>query len=330
MDKLDWQYQTHLRARYLFEQMSEMLKSAPSEEAKEAFLSSADNFYLQKLNEIYTDDFQLAVLMDKSDLMFHAQGDAAHHNSPDLSAINWLTSKAQSCFRSISHSYLSKYLEEKESKTISKNVHFRFNGYAPGSIYLGFSVEPIHSHGQLFDSNDAEDPTSNIRDLITNLSNIPKYIINGKVDKRAILEIIDDPAMRDTALRASYQLSPNGKNGIDELSIANHNRDTGLFTQVTKRQFKEAIEDPLSSVSQFGSFEGEIRQIDLDKNRFELRNVPTIGTIRCLLPDSVDGTKVIGEYCKVSGEYETNKNGRPSLLVVSDIIVKTPLQQELQ
>lgn len=327
MKNLDWQYQTHLRARYLFEQMEEMLKSAPSEAEKLKFLQSSDNFYLQKLNEIYRDEFQLAILMDKSDVMFHARGDGATHESPELNAVNWLTKIAQSSFRKISNSYLSKHFSDKELAKVTKGIGFKFQGYAPGSIYLGFSVESESRTDTLF--GDESSPIHAIKKLIMSLSDIPQFIINNKVDKKAILEIIDDPAMRDTALQVSYEISPNGNMGIDELSVANSERHKGTYTQITKRLFKEAIKQPLSGEKQTSSFYGEIREIDLDKVRFELRGVKGIGTIRCIKPKGFSAREIIGEYCKVTGEYETDKNGKPSLMQVTDIKIETPQQNNL-
>jgi hypothetical protein len=327
MNKLDWQYQTHLRARYIFEQLGAALESAPNEQERDEFLKSADNYYLQKLNELYTDEFQLAVLMDRSDILFHAEGEAASHVSPELSAITWLTNVAQSSFKKITQSYLSKHMDKKDYQAASKNLNFRFNGYAPGSIYLGFSVEPLQDGFDLFVGEQSS--IDSIRTIIKSLSDIPKYIVNGVVDKRAMLELIDDPAMRDTALQVSYNLSPNGKNGIDELSVANAERHSGTFTQITKRQFKEAIRDPLSNKKVSGEFTGEIREIDLDKERFELRGVKGIGTIRCIKPKTMDAKSIIGQYCRVIGEYETDKEGRPSLMRVDEIEIKTPEQYKL-
>ena len=327
MNKLDWQYQTHLRARYLFEQMEEMLRSAPNEEEKRQFLSSPDNYYLRKLNEIYTDDFQLAILMDKSDVLFHAEGDAASHDAPELSAVSWLTKVAQASFRKISRSYLSKHLDSIDLSSAIKKIDFRFNGYAPGSIYLGFSVEDSDESG--FHFQEEGNPIVQIRHIIKSLSDIPGYIVNNHVDKKAILELIDDPAMRDTALQVSYDLSPTGRSGIDELSVANSERRKGTFTQVTKRYFKEAIANPMSHGLSKGSFFGEIREIDLDKERFELRGVKQIGSIRCIKPKSLSGRDLIGEFCKVTGSYEVDKNGRPSLMMVDEISIEKPKQKDM-
>lgn len=326
MNKIDWQYQTHIRARHLFEELNNMLESAPTQEDKERFLSDPDNYYLQKLNKIYTDDFQLAALKDKSDIVFHAEGDAAQHDATEISAISWLTQKAQRNFKRISKSYLAKHLHEKYIAQASKQINFTFNGYAPGSIYLGFSITPADISNTLFDE---ESPAiESIREIITSLTEIPSFIIDGKVDKLAMLEIVPDPAMRDTVLSVSHDLSPSGKSGIDELAISNNNNGSGTFTQVTKRQFKDAINNPLSKNRKRGSFFGEIREVDLDKQRFDLRGVRGIGNIRCIKPKHIQGSSILGEYVKVTGDYETDKDGNPSLMLVETIEIKTPIQEK--
>lgn len=325
--KYNWQHQTHLKARYLFNQLEEMLKSAPNEEERNKFLATQDNIYFRKLNELYTDDFQLSALIDNSDIIFHADGENIHHGQPSLSAVNHLTKLAITNFKKLAGSYLSKYLTEKEVSKTSHHVDFRFNGYAPGSVYMGFSVAPLDSKFDFYAADDYVIPE--IRKLITSLSLIPQYLNESKVNKYALNEIFSDPAMRDTALQVCYAISPNGNNGIDELEITNSDRDKGLYNQKTKRLFKDAISNPLADKTKFGKFYGEIRQIDVDKKRFELRNVKGIGNIRCIKPGNYPANKLIEEFVEVTGEYEEDKNGKPSLLRVTEIKIKTPKQKDI-
>ena len=43
----------------------------------------------------------------------------------------------------------------------------------------------------------------------------------------------------------------------------------------------------------------------------------------------MDAKAIIGQYCRVIGEYETDKDGRPSLMRVDEIEIKTPEQYKL-
>jgi hypothetical protein len=71
-----------------------------------------------------------------------------------------------------------------------------------------------------------------------------------------------------------------------------------------------------------GAFVGQIREFDLDARRFHLRGVRECGTLRCIIPPDYyyhesDFKTALGEFARVTGRYETDKNGKPRLLIVS-------------
>ncbi len=78
------------------------------------------------------------------------------------------------------------------------------------------------------------------------------------------------------------------------------------------------------------TFTGQLSRIDLDKNRFDLREVNAQGvkSLRCILPTLTPekGREILGKQVIVTGRYEQNHNGKPSLMMVYDIKV---LEQKL-
>jgi hypothetical protein len=84
---------------------------------------------------------------------------------------------------------------------------------------------------------------------------------------------------------------------------------------------REALRKPISLKKRFGSFVGEVREVDLDSGRFHLKNIKGFGTLRCVMPgvSSELGQKILGNLISVSGDYECDDAGRPRLMFAQDI-----------
>ena len=79
-----------------------------------------------------------------------------------------------------------------------------------------------------------------------------------------------------------------------------------------------------------GSFEGVVREIDLDARRFEIRQVRNAGTIRCIYqPDQHEAVRhILDAQIRVSGNYETRENKQPRLIGVTEIdVIRSPEEQ---
>ena len=62
--------------------------------------------------------------------------------------------------------------------------------------------------------------------------------------------------------------------------------------------------------------------------RFHLRNIPSIGSLRCSMPLHVDNIRgLIGRGVRAEGFYETDRSGRPRLMQVEQI---TPYQTQAE
>ncbi|MCL2160956.1 MAG: hypothetical protein FWH56_03595, partial [Betaproteobacteria bacterium] len=80
-----------------------------------------------------------------------------------------------------------------------------------------------------------------------------------------------------------------------------------------------ALIQPQTKHSMDGEFEGEVREADLDKTRFQLRTKD--GVIRCVKPkmQTDEARKIFGRRIRARGKYETNREGKPRLLLVESI-----------
>jgi len=273
--------------------------------------------YNQLLEKLYSEDLPLARLLDGSDIMLHAEGPSTSDSSPTLHAVNWLCQTAEKQLKSLAKATFD--LSNDSAAKLANQLDLRLTGFAPGSIYVGFRLEPPSA--QLFDGE--MDPVfTQIKDVITRLSEIPGFVDDESINA-SINEALPDAAIRDAMLTAALHLAPTGKLGIHTLELSSP-QTMQPSTELSQRErvvIREALKRPILLSSTMGTFAGEIREIDLDARRFHLRNVRECGTLRCILPPEyfheAEFKTTLGVFAKVTGRYETDSNGRPRLLIVS-------------
>lgn len=271
----------------------------------------------EMLLEVIRTSLPLAHIMDTSDLVLHAEGPAVKGASPRLSAVNWLTSTVESVIRRLSGSLFE--LAEKDARRLARAVDLRLTGFAPGSIYAGVSIEPPPDDML---SADDEPVVKEIQIAVRNLPALTSFIRDEDVSPD-ICDLVPDPAQRDTSLTALYGLSPTGRRGIHTLDISSPGQRKGELSQRERVVLKEAIDNPVLHQRKPGAFVGELREIDLDAHRFHLRGVQGIGSLRCIISalDRPNAKNLLGEFVRVEGEYESNREGRPRLMIVTKVSV---------
>lgn len=313
----------------LFDQMRlaiDALERAGKMTADE-FFALEDNGYLAKLDELYAEDFQVARLLDESDLILHAEGPAVSQQMPDLRATTWLYETADRQLRELSVAPMM--LPDKESRAIRNKIDLRMTGMAPGSIRAGFKLMPPAD--DLFDG-ESEAVTLAIRERMNRLTWLPDYIREGGID-RGVHELFPDPVELDTVIQVAHDLAPTGRRGIDVLEMAVPGERPKRLSIHERNVLRAAIQRPDLEHRKSGRFVGEIREFDLDKHRFHLRNIQGVGTLRCVLREAPGKARVkelIGETVRVEGDYEEDRNGRPRLMLVERIeIIEQPIQTEM-
>ena len=79
----------------------------------------------------------------------------------------------------------------------------------------------------------------------------------------------------------------------------------------------QALASPVK-VSTSGTFDGLVREVDLDARRFEIRGVSGIGAIRCVYGPTHDQVvrAALDAKIRVSGRYDTIEGHQPRFMVV--------------
>jgi hypothetical protein len=282
--------------------------------------------YRAMLNELYSESVPLAGLMDTSDLIFHAEGPAAQHHAAFSTTVAWLCEEVERRIKQLAMASLG--LAGTEADAAERDLRILLNGMAPGSLWAGFSVDSatrMASGGgsgalPLIDANPA---IETIRAVVRELPLVSQFIGDERVSEE-INEAIADAEVRDASLMATFHLAPTGRRGIHTIEISSPKSSIpqAALTNRQRTVLREtAVRRPMLKATRTGTFIGQLREVDLDARRFQLRGVPSIGTLRCVLDDlNVDiARKHIGMGAEVTGTYETDRDGKPRLMRVESI-----------
>jgi hypothetical protein len=320
----------HARAAMIHGQIAEAISI---QRKRGVDLSGLVRTYQSLLASLYEDDLPLASLADRSDVIFHAEGPSARHHAAASATVAWLCEEAERRLRQLSAAALN--WTGFAGEAAQKDLAVLMNGVAPGSLYIGFSLdsEARLALGGVDDESIVpggfEGILARARAAMVSLTTVPGFVGAESVSAD-IGEAIEDPQLRDATLMAAYHLSPTGKRGIHslEISVPRSSKPAGIFTNRERVVLREtAVRHPILRREKSGTFVGELREIDLDARRFQLRNVPTLGTLRCVLAQLTPDVarRHIGNGVKVTGVYEEGPSGRPGLMRVEKI---EPYQQQ--
>lgn len=290
--------------------------------------------YMQKLAAFYRENLPLARLLDNADLLLHAEGPGAADHSPSLSAVNWLCSGAEKHLKHLISAMLP--MSAKNSRAAARDVDLRLSGLAPGSLYVGFSLAGLErsATASALDETDAQ-TVQKLRQSIHALPVVPRFVGNERMNNE-IMEALPDPALRDAAMVAAYEMSPTGQRGIHTVEISSPNalnQSAHAPQQLGQRErvvLREALRgDPMMRKTAYGKFVGVLRAIDLDRNRITLRNISDeLPALRCALRTGVAQAKqYLDRTVQVEGQFESNAEGQPRLIRVDRI---TLVQNEIE
>lgn len=262
----------------------------------------------------YLEDAPRGRLLASSDFVVHAEGPGAAHDGPWLSALNWLSGTAERALKTMASNWFE--MKNADGASLVKHLDLRLSGMASGSLWLGFRIEPPVD--DLIPRDEAL-----IEELAARLSILPEaagFVGDETIDPE-LNEAVPDPAERDVVLHALKRLSPTGRAGIHTLEIGGRQKGYARLSQRERVVIEQALRRPHEKSIRHGRFVGEVREADMDKTRIHLRNVPEIGSLRCVLPEMTKATakSLMGETLSVSGRYASDPAGKPRLLYVEKI-----------
>ena len=277
--------------------------------------------YLTLLRTLYSEEFPFAQLTDTSDLVARFRGPAVDIHDPTVSIVISLFSDLREQIRGIAKSIVGLASDKRMLWPAQLDPHL--SGVAHGSLLVGVSVSPPASDtakGHQYEIEGASEQVfASVRAAVRSLSLVAHYV-NDRGVSDAIREAFPDPAVRDTVLLAAKRLAPSGRRGIDSVSFSSP--DTGqdqieTLTPKSRLTLAQALIAPVK-VNTTGSFEGLLREVDLDARRFEIRGVSGVGAIRCVYGPTHDQMvrSALDARILVKGRYDTVEGQRPRFMAV--------------
>lgn len=267
---------------------------------------------LAKIVEIAEQHFPLAKVLDNSDLVLHAEGPGAEHSSPWLSALNWVTSTAETNIRKLATEFFE--MRGADGQALARRVDPRLTGIAPGSLWVGIRLE---GHNAPVMGLPADADASTLADELHQLPRLVRFIDDEGM-RPGIEEASPDPAMRDIGLSALFRFAPTGRKGIHTLELVSRTEGRASLSQRERVVLRSVLDKPKMLASRNGTFVGEVRAVDLDKTRMHLRGVDGVGTLRCVVPElNAEQTRALfGKRVRVVGHYQVDRSGKPRLMFV--------------
>ncbi len=281
--------------------------------------------YYILLDSLYSEDYPLAKAIEESDLVVRLQGVGVDKDRPRLSIITSYFGKVRTQVTTIAKALAN--LTEGGRK-IPDQFDLTLSAFAKGSLVLGFSLPTVqdleyHSAGMILGT---EDPLYKAaREAMKTLGIVSQFVARD-APLEAIAEAIPDAKIRDIALSAVNALAPSGQMGVSSVSIAGKGIglfEAGLLTKATKGTIQKVLKHPVDS-DEFAVFPGQVREIDLDARRFELRHVENDeqNHLRCRYNSSYsdnDAKKWLNKSVRVSGKVERDANGKARLMEIQSI-----------
>ena len=291
--------------------------------------ASADEIsepYLALLRTLYAEEFPFAQLTDSSDLVARFRGPAVDIHDPTVSIVISLFSDLREQIRSIAKSIVGLASDRRMLWPAQLDPHL--SGVAHGSLLVGISVSPPASDtakGHQYEIDGASDQVfESVRSAVRSLSLVAHYVGDGGISD-SIREAFPDPAVRDTVLVAARRLAPSGRRGIESVSFSSPESEQDRVEALTPKSrlaLSQALVSPVK-VSTSGTFDGLVREVDLDARRFEIRGVSGVGAIRCVYGPMHDQVvrAALDARIRVSGRYDTIEGQRPRFMAVDRLEV---------
>lgn len=327
---MSWRGNVRSKAAILFAQI-EPMRSLAIEHGLDA--DAVVKPYYDEIDKLYAEEFQFASMLDTSDMVFHMVGPALEDHTPRLSLVS-------SFFQSITKQVLqvsNSVADMSGRKILDKDLEIALSGLAPGSLYIGVRAEPAaDENGQ---QRIGADPiVEATREAMKAIGLASQYLDPANEELR---DLVPDDRVRDAAFVAVSHFAPTGRRGVSKLTISTYDDQRGSVVgepltpklrKELRRQLKDSETYAREAISETQRFElvGEVRELDLDLRRFELRRIDGGDghSVRCMLGSSqVALHRIVGKRVRVKGVGAPQKTNLPGLLDVQSVVELEPFFQ---
>ena len=318
----NWAEVLKRRAHLLHQQIAAMQRLVRDSGGSEAQVEQACLGLYRMLDQIYESDMPVARALDNSDLLLHLEGEGLELKNPRLSLVTGVMSDVRKQVGTMIKTLVSSINEAIE---LPREFDLGLSSFARGSLYLGFSLPETNVEFARLPGDPLMEAS---RQALSTLGAITS-LCDRPVPYEAIRHDFADPKLRDAALSAVGHLAPSGRRGISSVGIGGRALKTGAWhtlTPQTRQQVRSWLERPVLG-DEVIELRGQVRAIDLDLRRFDLRRVDggTLPDLRCIYPAAFDPPAKgwLDSIVRVRGKVETYQGVARLLQVesVSDVVV---------
>ena len=321
----NWKDVLEYKADLLYSQIAQIQNEMFALNAAPETIKMLCQPYYDLLQSLYAEDYPLANAIENSDFVVRLKGKGIDKDNPRISVISSYFSKVRTQVTKVAKAIAN--LED-SSKRMPKEFDLTLTAFAKGSLVLGFSLPTLQdleegsNQPTLFGEDDPLYKAA--REAMKTLGVVSHYIAKD-APLEAIAEAVPDAKVRDIALSALNELMPSAKQGVSSVSIAGKNIggfEQGILTKETKKAVRKVLKHPVSS-KETASFNGQVREIDLDAKRLELRHIENleVNEARCVYKDYTDdeASEWLNKNVVVTGVVERDANGKARLMELESI-----------
>lgn len=189
--------------------------------------------------------------------------------------------------------------------------------FAPGSFEVGVRL-PEPSQGQLVQDQYRAAAKSALDGFLI----VAGWASLEQPDPILLAHAFPDFGKRRLALRAVKPFVPRRQGGIDFVELYGAMLDNASPIHLAPESADRIASELEAAVAEHEeSHEGDIREMDLDKRTFRLRNVLDVGEVRCQFPEDLasQATDLLGKRVRLIGTRTVSADGSASMLIVTDI-----------
>jgi hypothetical protein len=279
------------------------------------------------LRELYLSELPLAKMLDESDLVLELEGPALRLAHPKISLVTRTFSHVQKQVNSVAKTIAGQPPSQKRFR-LSQDMELGFTELARNTgLRFGFTIPDPPSPGESLLGE--HDPMfMAVRDAVRAIREFSVSV--GEVEgqgESAIAEhakdVFQDPRLRDAALVAVKELAPTQRGGVASVRVGGRGVEIPSvcpMTVSTRKSLAHLMATPVRGGKEFQA-RGEIREMDLDAKRFDLRGIAEgqQNDLRCVYGKDISEPVAktwLGRPALVEGKIERDQNGKPRLLQI--------------
>ena len=321
----EWAAVVRSQVRLVVDQIAELRARLPSSgPADHRF----DNYY-KMLEELFDRDLRLAQLRDNSDLLLRAEGEAFSHD-PRLQLVSAIFSNVTTQVTDLTKAILGLRLDGIIKPSV---VDLGLSGIAKGSLYFGLKAQvPDKTMPLLGDADTLYDSTKTALHIIDEVAHTVEHD-DEHVSLEEVSHVVADPRVRDAALLAVQRISPTGRRGIETISVSGSKSTPAELTPSHRKAIRASLEKPVIRGEEI-EFVGQVREIDLDARRFDLRGIADeqVRDLRCAYRsvEGVNPRSLLGATVRARGLVERSGDDIPRLMSVRKLEIVREAPEHLE